>query len=96
MTDTMTVRDHFAAAALTGLASQDDLTSYQLETTASWAYELAGAMMIARMTDRLKRFCRSEQLPEGSADELLMLDLTPEQREWLEQFCAEWEINNDD
>lgn len=96
MNDSMTVRDHFAAAALAGLASQSDLTTYQLETTAGWAYELAGAMMVARMTDRLKRFCREEKLPESCAEELLHLDLTPEQREYLEQFCVDWEINNDD
>jgi hypothetical protein len=88
----MTVRDRFAAAALTGLASQNDLTS---ETTACLAFELAGAMVAERMRGILKRFCREEWLPEGNADDLLMLDLTPEQRNWLEDFVGEWEINND-
>lgn len=95
---TMTKHEMFAAAALTGLTAQDDITNYSVETTAAWAFELADAMVRQSMIKELERFCRRHGLPQASADELLMTDLSKEQRSFLQDFCDRWneiEMAND-
>ncbi len=41
-----------------------------------------------------KWYLKSEGLPEMSADELLMEDVTPEQAKWLTAFITLWELQN--
>lgn len=44
------------------------------------------------MAEELRTYCREQQLPEYSADDLLFMDgLTEEQRSWLRDFCDRWE-----
>lgn len=44
----MTLRDYFAAAALTGLCSMDVLRALPERTMAEWAYKQADEMLKAR------------------------------------------------
>lgn len=44
----------------------------------------------------LQRFCNRERLVYCSADELLLHELTPQQREWVEAFIKVWDGTNDD
>jgi hypothetical protein len=43
------------------------------------------------MGDEYGEFLTRENLPEVSADELLMFVLTAEQRRWVSDFVARWE-----
>lgn len=44
----MTLRDYFAAAALTGLLASDEYSSYDPKTLAEYAYGQANAMLVER------------------------------------------------
>lgn len=47
---------------------------------------------IDSMAEELRTYCREQQLPEYSADDLLFMEgLTEGQRSWLRDFCARWE-----
>lgn len=56
------------------------------------ADRLDGRPTVDSMADELRRFCQEQELPEYSADDLLMLEgVTPDQRTWLTDFCTRWE-----
>ena len=46
-----------------------------------------------KLVEMLELFCKSQDLPYLSADELLFEELTDDQRQWVQAFCDLWEAN---
>lgn len=57
----MTLRDYFAAAALSSMAASEDEygTTRSVEDRAEWSFEQADAMLAARNFTRIRKVCRT-------------------------------------
>lgn len=68
----------------------EDARAYALEAMRGLGFESAEST--EALTDILTEYCSAQGLPLQSADELLHLDLTGDQRRRLSQFVDAWEI----
>jgi hypothetical protein len=67
MSNTITLRDHFAGLAIQGLLTNDDANDWTVEETANVAYQQADAMIAERnkhIKERHEELCDNEALKE--------------------------------